>query len=299
VPTKITSHECQDTERTAQQCPLCSSSSITEVYKTEFQGRTWRLGQCESCGLHFTLPFPTAQDIISFYSGDDYHARHRLPGVSEEVFGPKYQRYLNYIRKYVTKGRSLDVGCSVGLLVKTLKDAGFEAEGLEANSESARWGSERFDISIHTGILEQSIDKLGRYDLVTLTDVLEHTLNPVQSLRMIRKIMNPGGHVLVTFPDIHAPASRYFWLLSRLFQREWLWCTCHIPKHTWEFTRETATKTFQTAGFSVVGFQRAGMPYRFSGKLAPLSWPARVFTAPVLETYFGSQMEFILRMNNG
>ncbi len=186
-------------------------------------------------------------------------------------------------------GRALDVGCATGLLPKMLRDAGFEATGIELNATSAVWGSRAYGITIQVGGIE---DIGGRYDLITLTDVLEHTPHPLRALVALREHLTGGGHVLVTFPDIHSLEAHYFRLLSRLFKRDWLWVSCHIPYHVWEFTPATARAVFSSAGFSVKAYRRSNRRAELEGKAKLLAAPARLLAlAPSL---LGGQMEFIL-----
>jgi hypothetical protein len=98
---------------------------------------------------------------------------------------------------------------------------------------------------------------------------------PVQFLKGVNHILKRGGFALVTFPDISAPKSRYYKLMANLIHREWVWVTCHIPLHIWEFTYQSARATFDRSGFSIVGFRRAEVDGEFTGKEAILTWAVK------------------------
>src|SRR5512142_2262191 len=102
-------------------CPLCQGPECRRIWQREAKGRHWQLRHCSSCGLHFTYPYPTIDDIHTFYS-QDYHHDLLVAGASERLFGEKFDRYVRAIRTHYTSGRSLDIGCSTGLLPKRLKD---------------------------------------------------------------------------------------------------------------------------------------------------------------------------------
>ena len=276
-------------------CPLCGGSQGERIYSREFQNVTWHLGKCPDCGLHYTDPKPTPAQMAGFYEGD-YHSELRSPGGSERAFGEKFRRYVEWIVQFVQKGRSLDIGCATGLMPHLLSRGGFAAEGVEFNPQSAAWGREHYGVPITVGGLEQ-VDALpGAFDLVTMTDVLEHTENPVEALRGVNALLRQGGFMLVTFPDISSLRARFSYLLARAASREWLWMSCHIPGHTWEFTPATARKCFEKAGFEVAGFRRSeSVPDEWSGMMTPLGWWERFLNWGPVARRQGSQMEFMLR----
>jgi len=262
------------------------------MFSRLFQNRTWWLAQCGDCQLYFTDPPPTLDDIRGFYSGT-YHSdlkdKHH-----EKDFELKFQRYLTWVRGFVPSGRTLDIGCSTGLFPKVLMAAGYEAEGIEVNPETAEWGRRHYNVKIHIGTFEEAHLE-NQYDLVSLTDVLEHTVHPLRELTRIRELVKGGGHVLVTFPDLDSPSSVYLRSMAGLLQRDWIWTTCHIPLHTWEFTYKSATSMFTQAGFEVVGFRRSQSFWTERSKLGLLFFPTNIAALPLLSNWWGNQMEFMLR----
>jgi 2-polyprenyl-3-methyl-5-hydroxy-6-metoxy-1,4-benzoquinol methylase len=280
----------------AQVCPLCGGPDLHRLHARSFQGVTWNLAHCKSCDLHFTDPTPTDKQIRRFYSGDS-HAQIRLEGASEKAFGNRFRRYVDWITTFIPRGRAVDIGCATGLLPKLLGDRGFRAEGIEYHPETARWGAAHYGIPIRAGGLELISSEADSYDLVTLTEVVEHMPDPVQLLKGVNHILKRGGYALVTFPDISAPKSRYYKLMASLTHREWVWVTCHIPLHIWEFTYQTARATFDRSGFSIVGFRRAEVDGEFTGKEAILMWAVKPLNFGPIARRFGSQMEFVIRKN--
>lgn len=278
-----------------QACPLCTQHRFVYLLERVYQSRTWRLARCLDCGLHFTDPQPTLDDIKGFYVGT-YHAELRSTGATEQIFGPKYERYIENIRRFVVSGRTLDVGCATGLFPHMLQNLGYEAEGVELNTESLQWGRTHYRVPIHAGTMEELVDlSPASYDLITMTDVLEHTENPIAALRCVNRLLKENAHVMVTFPDIRSVKSRYYQWIAKLSGRDWVWCTCHIPGHTWEFTKSSAVDCFERTGFRVVDFHRYESVDNVTGRLSFLSIPARFVSLPLLAAHFGSQMEFILQ----
>jgi hypothetical protein len=112
----------------------------------------------------------------------------------------------------------------------------------------------------------------------------------------VNGLLRMGGGVMVTFPDIRSMKSRYYQWLAALTRREWVWTTCSIPHHTWEFTERIAVRCFAESGFSVVRFDRSeNRDDGFTGRLALLSMPVKPLSLPILARRFGTQMEFLLK----
>lgn len=67
----------------------------------------------------------------------------------------------------------LDVGAAYGFVVKHFRDVGIRAEGIEPSEFARNQAKLRYDIDLHNAYLP-NIPDLGRFDLVTATEVMEH-----------------------------------------------------------------------------------------------------------------------------
>lgn len=286
-------------EQRSQMCPLCGRMTTVRFAVRTLKDRQWHVAKCYSCKLIFTDPQPNEADIQSFY-GEDYHFDLRQPGASEKAFGRKFDGYCEWLLGFVKPGESLDVGCATGLFVKKLQDRGFYAAGYEANPLSAAWGSSHYGVTIHVGFFNPRASQPGSYDLITLCDVLEHTINPLEYLCAVREVLRPNGHVMVTLPHIWAAESLYYRTLSKLLRREWIWRSCQVPYHTWEFTPQTARIVFERAGFRIAAFRRklgADLgPIDLRDPVSLIDIPPRILRFPLLGDRFGRQMHFLLEL---
>ncbi|WP_165066846.1 class I SAM-dependent methyltransferase [Paludisphaera rhizosphaerae] len=281
-----------------QVCPMCGSPKATRLHAVESRGERFELARCRRCGLHYTDPRPTEEFLAAYYCGE-YHRELQREGGAEYAFGRKYRRYADWIMRHTNGGRFLDIGCATGLLVRMMADRGFQAEGVEINEESAAWGRSHYGVTIHDGPLDRCGLSPESFNVITLTDVLEHTLHPRDFLLRAGMLLKPGGIALISFPDINSIESRYLHLIAKLARRPWLWATCYIPGHIWEFTRATALDCFESAGFELIGFRRSHQEDEGRARaLKLLSLPLRTLAWTPLGTRLGSQMEFLIRLKS-
>jgi predicted SAM-dependent methyltransferase len=127
--------------------------------------------------------------------------------------------------------------------------------------------------------------------------VLEHAVSPIVTLERVHTILEDGGYCLITFPDIASLESHYFHALASMTGRDWLWQNCHVPLHTWEFTRATAEALFRRTGFRVAEFRRKHeVPNERRERLIEFLYvPSRLLTLPPLSRLFGTRLEFLIQ----
>lgn len=277
-------------------CPNCGSSSTVRVFRRETT-REWYLARCNSCKQHFTDPQPTLEDVVSFY-GDGYHDELLTAEMTRTAFGDKFEHYIDWVEPYLRKGAAtLDIGCSTGLFPSLFKARGFAAEGLEVNPTTAAFARKQFGLAITNEPFETASFTPGSFSLVSMTDVLEHAVSPIVTLERVHTILEDGGYCLITFPDIASLESHYFHALASMTGRDWLWQNCHVPLHTWEFTRATAEALFRRTGFRVAEFRRKHeVPNERRERLIEFLYvPSRLLTLPPLSRLFGTRLEFLIQ----
>jgi 2-polyprenyl-6-hydroxyphenyl methylase/3-demethylubiquinone-9 3-methyltransferase len=113
-------------------------------------------------------------------------------------------------------GRALDVGCGTGFLLERLAERGFAGIGVDLSPESVAIAQRRL---AEIGVADRLRAEVGSayeppdgpFDLVTLTDVLEHLEDPRACLRAIRERMTPGGLLVISTPNRRSlPGARRF-----------------------------------------------------------------------------------------
>jgi SAM-dependent methyltransferase len=142
------------------------------------------------------------------------------------------------------RGRLLDVGCNEGRGLSLYAGNGFAAEGLEINELAAALARRR-GFRVHALPLEE-FSPPEPYDVVVLSNVLEHASDPLAMLRQARRLLAPGGEVWISCPNAH---SRW----RALFGRSWI--NWHVPYHLWHFSPQTLENILGSAGFDPIDLE--------------------------------------------
>lgn len=108
-------------------------------------------------------------------------------------------------------GRSaLDVGCGAGLLCEPLARLGAAVTGVDAapeNTAAAAIHAERSGLDIRYMAGEISMLDIGRFDLVTALEVIEHVADKRAFVSDLANRLAPGGLMILSTPN-RTPQSR-------------------------------------------------------------------------------------------
>ncbi len=234
-------------------CNLCGSDQYSVIYKTydgdisdtepAFYAITnnsrdvaIRVVRCTTCDLIYVNPRPSPDLLMNNYakSTDDLYL--------EEEAGRRIsaKRIVKEIAKTKKGGRILDIGCAVGFLLDEARKAGFDIYGIELSKWAADYAGNKLGIkTIYQGMLRDAGYPASHFDIIFLSDVIEHLVDPKSTLIEIRKILKPDGIICINTPDIDS-------LISKTLRARW-WGVKNA--HLYYFTRKTLHKMLDHAGF--------------------------------------------------
>lgn len=158
-------------------------------------------------------------------------------------YTPTYLRKMEYIRRFVESlpptARILDAGCGEGVVVEEFRAKGRNIEGLDYNYESGfvRRGDVR-----HLPYPDRT------FDAIVHTDVLEHLAFEDQSkcLAEFKRVLKPGGQILITVPNLAHLNSRVRFLLRGMLDR-----TDIEINHAGERPLKEYRRLLQDGGFAI------------------------------------------------
>ncbi|MFL5780721.1 MAG: class I SAM-dependent methyltransferase [Thermoleophilaceae bacterium] len=146
--------------------------------------------------------------------------------------------------------RVLDVGCAIGYLAEQLTTRGCTVIGFERHRPSAA-AAEAHCEQVIVGDIEAEADRVrieGSFDVVLLGDVLEHLVDPWDTLRFVGSVLSKSGVVVASIPNVASWPVRLALLRGSFdYANVGLMDRTHLR---W-FTRASARELARTAGFEV------------------------------------------------
>jgi SAM-dependent methyltransferase len=279
-------------------CYLCGSAEATDFLSAQddYTGRpgTFRFVTCARCGLRYQRPRLSLDAVKEFY--DDSYLAHRqrtdwgvLTGFFEWVMDRHDRQKDALVRRWLSLGPDsevLDVGCAAGTFLQRLRTrygarvAGVDFKDLSAHPSLA-------GVEFHCGLFYEQPLSRDRFDLVTMWHFLEHDYEPLRTLATARRVLKPGGRLVIEVPRLDS-------LTFRLFGRRWP--GVQAPQHTVLYDRDALLRAVRQAGLEVVEYLPYGaFPaffYFFAGAAFTLLRGRGLHLSRAIYPYFVGQILF-------
>jgi 2-polyprenyl-3-methyl-5-hydroxy-6-metoxy-1,4-benzoquinol methylase len=197
----------------------------------------------------FVYPSPTHEELLRIYTTDKASIANSDSWTQVRDYENDPQAVRDYyfrsrINWIIEKGALnspeasiLDVGCAVGMLLRTLKDTGYpHVHGMDLSELHCD-----FVRKTHGIPCDASLDAVpdGAFDLVNCCGVLEHAPDPVAFCKEMARKLKPNGFLVLQVPNYDS----YY---RKLAGASWLWLI--PPVHLQYFGDASLELTIRKAG---------------------------------------------------
>lgn len=220
-------------------CCICNQLSKFKIYieyKNEVIFKDYeriKIYKCYKCGLlkTFSNSISPKQSRIDLYESES----------------AKFKKLLGFlvkkIQEYKKTGNVLDIGCSSGILLGLLKNAGYKTYGIEPNKQAYLKAKERFGSAIFQGTLDKfMLLNTKKFDVIIYNHVLEHIFNPRQELEIVRNILKNDGIIIIGLPNT---SNLIFYLRGKY------WESLMPNEHVWHFSKKQIKRLLINLRFEI------------------------------------------------
>ncbi|MBK8027007.1 MAG: class I SAM-dependent methyltransferase [Chloroflexi bacterium] len=261
--------------------PACNlGHTTTPRYKWNKDGFDYL--QCPTCGLIWVSPQLTDRAVAQIYASSFKSKQQAHERPTNFLAYRSRLRRLAPFRQY---SRLLDVGCFTGnFLLAAQADGWRDVEGTEVSTPAVEFARSAYGLNIHEGDLGSLDLPLDAYDVVTLSDVIEHVSDPLSTMQRAYQLLRPGGVLYMDTP--HVISLPYFAL-----KQQW---SVFFPWHRTLFTARSMRTALTQAGFHIDHLSTVG--------LLPFStfnaWQAYMAESSIQHTSAIAQTSFVRQHRN-
>ena len=210
-------------------CIICDHSVTKNFEKIEGyrEGETFAIYHCPFCDTSFAWPHVINEKIYD----DIYRQASVVPG---------YNRYTVYANEIISKENALDyladeeatyfgikgvleenndktaklleVGSGLGYLTYAINQKGYDITGLDISLDAVKKAEQQFgNYYVCQDVYQYAIRNSGKFDMVILTEVIEHIPDPQGFCNALINLLKVGGKLVITTPNKSAFSPQKFW----------------------------------------------------------------------------------------
>ena len=128
------------------------------------------------------------------------------------------KKQLIVLERFKNPGKLFDIGCNGGFFMKVAQDRGWEVIGNDISIGAVKWGRTNFGLNIMYGYLDDLNLNSDYYEAVNLWNVLEHTHNPMLTLKLCWNMIKKDGLLMVKLPSKNRNSIKVHYDQYHLFE---------------------------------------------------------------------------------
>jgi SAM-dependent methyltransferase len=179
--------------------------------------------RCPTCSLVW-LKDPPKPDEMGQHYGPDYD---RSVSAADESSPGRWRDRRETLLRFKSGGKILDLGCSSGGFLASLKGPEWTLCGIEMSDVVAKKAAAKSGAEIFVGDILDAPYPPGTFDAITCFHVFEHLYRPRDVLAKVSQWLKPGGVFYTLMPNIDSAGARIF---------KSYWYALELPRHLYHFS---------------------------------------------------------------
>ena len=208
-------------------------------------------------GFWEAIDKPSPEALQEFYAGQYYQTGH---GYYRPDYPPDERRYMEAkIRQKSEQirtirgdapGRMLDVGCGEGFALAFFRRKGWQVEGIDYTATAIEGMNPACRDAVTTGdimaLLADRVREGRRYDVIWMTNVLEHVVDPLGLLTTLGCMASPTGVLVITVPNDFSAYQLTLAESGHIDRPFWV----SLPDHLVYFNRDSLQSAAAATGWA-------------------------------------------------
>lgn len=227
-------------------CSVCNSSNYSKQYDIKSKV-PFTVVKCQNCGMLYMNPMVSDPGELyseEYYQGTSEEFSFTDPLKDIEATSLLYKERLERIQKItsLSKGSLLDVGCTYGVFLHSVRDSGWELNGCDLSPFAVKMAKEKLGLDIRLGRAADAGFEENHFDVITLFEVIEHMDRPKDEMAELHKLIKKDGWLVVQTGNLGSLTARIRGASNPYFQLG----------HLNYFSKKTLKKLLEESGFKVV-----------------------------------------------
>jgi SAM-dependent methyltransferase len=225
-------------------CLICGGEELRELLvapdRFHLRRQMYRLVRCETCAGVWLASPPRPAEMGDHYT-EDYH--NAIVAAGEGSAAIRWRDQVKMIGQYKSGGTLLDVGCSSGGFLSTVKGPAWKLYGIEMEESTAQRARATTGAEVFVGDVVAAPFLPESFDVITCFDVLEHVYSPREFLAKVQEWLKPGGIYYAMMPNIASWEAQAFGTH---------WFGLELPRHLGHFSPRALRYLMNELGFEEV-----------------------------------------------
>ena len=230
----------------SRQCPGCAVGTGEDWLQApdRLHGRRqpYTLVRCPQCSLVWLADPPRPEEMYQHYT-EAYNRRISGAGASAPH---RWRARKATLTQYKQSGFLLDLGCSAGSFLESVRGDSWKLYGIEMSAAEARTAETRSGAQVFVGTVAEAAFPAESFDVITCFDVFEHLYEPRQVMAKVAQWLKPGGIFYVLVPNIYSAESRVFGTY---------WAGLELPRHLFHYSPDSLRRLAAVSGLRALSLE--------------------------------------------